>query len=195
MSSPMQVFTHSFRQFAQAQFIQAAKLFLVLMVSTVGVLFSPLLLAQDAAKITPFTDSDKRFFEKQRASINDLAKLHLGKQLRNQTQSDLQILQELLDKKIVTKDNILQLQAMGVVLGDLYVKELGVRWVVYSDSKGRSRALQWSNSKHVLFPVTMISRRVKAGVNINMNELFNKGIKVLARVVKDENRRKMLNIK
>ena len=63
---------------------------------------------------------------------------------------------------------------MGVIMGDLLAAELGMRWVLYEDNVGRSRALRYQESDTLLFLITMIARRREAGnmtsvVEINQN--------------------------
>jgi hypothetical protein len=138
----------------------------------------------DDIQISPLSQGDIDFMDKQRQSLDELARRYLGMRLRNNKQNDLEILQKLLDQQLVKPGQTLQLQAMGIILGDTYVRELGVHWVVLHDEQGRSRALQWINHKDLLFPVTMISRRVEAGLRVDVNEIYQKGYEILEPMVK-----------
>ena len=122
--------------------------------------------------------------DKQRGSIDDLARRYLGMRLRGTRDNDTEVLQKLLSEKLVANNNTLQLQAMGVVLGDLYVKQLGVHWVVLKDKMGRSRALQANNQQQLLFPITMISRRAEAGIKIDVKGIYHKGYNILEPLVR-----------
>lgn len=137
----------------------------------------------ELTSITPLKQGDIQNMDKQRKSIDDLARRYLGTQIRQQRSNDLEVLQKLLDKRLISKDQTLELQAMGVVLWDLYVKELGVHWVVYRDRAGKSRALQWSDKKDVLFPITMISRRAEVGIHVDVAQLYNKGLNILRSIM------------
>jgi hypothetical protein len=99
---------------------------------------------------------------RQRALIDELTRRWYGSPCCDSV-SDLDLLQRLLDDQHVGADQRLELQAMGVHLGDLLAEELGMHWVVYEDDRGRSRALRLGESENYLFPVTMISRRREAG--------------------------------
>ncbi|MGB1141159.1 MAG: DUF3806 domain-containing protein, partial [Halioglobus sp.] len=68
-----------------------------------------------------------------------------------------------LDRGVVGNQQTTELQAMGIVMGDLLASELDMQWVVYTDEIGRSRALRYRGSDDVVFPVTMISRRREVG--------------------------------
>ncbi|MBW2271911.1 MAG: DUF3806 domain-containing protein [Deltaproteobacteria bacterium] len=82
------------------------------------------------------------------------------------------MLQELIDSKVVRRDQVYDLQAMGVVLGDVMVQNLGLHWVVVVDRYGRSRALRSPQRDDLVFPVTMISKRVVAGVPVEVRKLY-----------------------
>ncbi|MEM8561340.1 MAG: DUF3806 domain-containing protein [Pseudomonadota bacterium] len=124
---------------------------------------APLAQAQVELRIEPLSPLDRQFMARQRATIEDLATLKLGRQINGDTENDLQILQLLLDRRLVRSDQTQELQAMGVIMGDLLAADLGMQWVVYIDNLGRSRALRYKNSDEYLFPITMISRRREVG--------------------------------
>jgi len=127
-------------------------------------------------QISEFTYIDKGHTKRQRSSIDELSRRFLGSQLRGSKDSDLRILQRLLDRGIVSKNDTATLQAMGVVLGDIIAAELGLDWVVYEDKEGRNRALRYKQRSEVLFPITMISRRAETGAKIDVKAIFDKAV-------------------
>jgi hypothetical protein len=136
--------------------------------------------AQDPAPlISELTIIDRDFMEDQRDSIDELAGINFGRQLRREKGNDLDILQMLLDRRLVTGDQSLQLQAMGIVMGDLLAEELDMDWVVYEDKLGRSRALRLGLSDHYLFPVTMISRRAEVGAEVDVRKIYDKAVSLM----------------
>ena len=70
---------------------------------------------------------------------------------------------------------------MGVIMGDLLAAELGMRWVLYEDNVGRSRALRYQESSTLLFPITMIARRREAGNKTSVVEIYQKASNVIAK--------------
>ena len=98
-------------------------------------------------RIEPLSAIDQQFMAAQRADVEAWAN-RLGAQLTGQPDRDLVTLQRILDRGLVTADDSLQLQALGVVLGDLFAAELNMDWVVYRDRAGRSRALRYRRAKH-----------------------------------------------
>ena len=127
-----------------------------------------LLLASGAAaqpidlRIDELSSIDVQYMDQQRADLKELAAKHLGRQFRGQRDNDLAILQALLDRRHVRNDQPRELQAMGVIMGDLLASDLNLHWVVYIDKRGRSRALRYRESDNYLFPITLISRRREA---------------------------------
>ncbi|MFT5034040.1 MAG: hypothetical protein ACI9OO_001976, partial [Bacteroidia bacterium] len=100
-------------------------------------------------------------------------------QFNGRKQNDLEVLQALLDRKLVEADETSKLQGMGVVLGDILLKEKKLVWTIYTDRMGRSRALEIPGKREFVFPMTMISRRVEAGAEVNVLEVYKKAAKIV----------------
>ena len=122
--------------------------------------------------IEPLTAVDRQFMAEQRMRVEHLAN-RLGRGLTGVVDRDLDTLQRILDERMVPAEDTLTLQAMGVVFGDLLGERLDMDWVVYRDSKGRSRALRYRQIDVYLFPVTMISRRQEGGSERRLKPLFD----------------------
>jgi len=144
------------------------------------VLMSATGFAQPGPKVYPPGNLDREFMEQQRARVDELARVNLGRQLHATLDNDLGILQALLDRRLVKPDQTLELQAMGVVMGELLAQELSMHWVIYEDKHGRSRALQMNKSENFLFPMTMISRRAEAGARVDVRAIYDKAIGLMA---------------
>jgi len=112
----------------------------------------------------------------QKSKVGDLLKLHTGSNLRADL-TDITNMQRLLDNYIVDKKDTEILQAMGMALGDVMAKELGMHWVIYEDKIGRSKALQYQKTQHFLFPVTMLSRRAAGNAPIDIQVIYDKAAK------------------
>lgn len=124
---------------------------------------------------------DQQFMARQRSAIDDLARMNLSKQL-NGSKDDLAILQQLLDKHLVRSDDSETLQAMGVVMGDVLKREHNLEWTIYFDRLGRSRALAIPRTAEFLFPITMISRRVEVGGEVDVQALFDRAGEIVAEI-------------
>ena len=130
--------------------------------------------AAGEARISELSYLDRQYMSQQRELIGDLAALELGRRFNGNADNDLEILQLLLDRHLVRSDQTRELQAMGIIMGDLLAADLGMDWVVYEDSQGRSRALRYRQSDEYLFPVTMISRRREVGNQTPVTVIYQK---------------------
>lgn len=128
--------------------------------------------AQLPPVITDLGPADLAKSERQRALIATLASRHLGTPMRGGDERDLDVLQRLLDQRVVAHDDVAGLQALGLALGDVMASNLSLQWVVIDDEFGRSRALRFGESDHLFFPVTMISKRVANREPVRVRELF-----------------------
>ena len=130
--------------------------------------------ADDTLRIGELSYLDRQYMAQQRELLEDLTARNFGRRFNGQRSNDLQLLQGLLDRGVVRNSQTRELQAMGVVMGDLLVADLGLHWVVYQDSMGRTRALRDGESDTYLFPVTMISRRREVDNRTSVAEIYGK---------------------
>jgi hypothetical protein len=136
--------------------------------------------AQQEFRISKLTNVDREFMAQQRTLLQDLAARNLGRQFQGQRDRDLDLLQSLLDKRVVRPEQTRELQAMGLIMGDLLATELDMHWVIYEDRVGRSRALRYKESDDFLFPMTMISRRREAGNQARVTDIYQKAYDIIA---------------
>jgi hypothetical protein len=132
--------------------------------------------AQDRVWISELSPLDRQYMSHQRASLEDIARRHLGHGFAGEKDRDLDLLQRLLDRGLVRSDQTRELQAMGVILGDLLADELGMHWVIYEDKLGRSRALRYRETDNYLFPMTMISRRQEAANQAPVEDIYQRAV-------------------
>lgn len=143
--------------------------------------FASLVIANQPAKIERLSASDESSLQRQRNIIERLVNENFGRVDLDGGPTDIYYLQKLFDRGLVEKNDEFDLQAMGVVLGDVMARNLGLKWVKVEDRYGKSRALQFEDSQHLFFPITMISRRVKAQRPVNVQALYDQ----TQRMVKD----------
>lgn len=144
---------------------------------------SPQLHADDIQR-TDLTVIDHTYMDDQRQALDEVARRYLGRQFNGNKDNDLELMQIMLDRRLVRRDQRELLQTMGFVLGDILAKEEGLRWIIYTDNKGRSRALAIPNKDDVIFPVTMISRRYEAGASVDVQAVYDKALDAIADIRK-----------
>jgi hypothetical protein len=137
-------------------------------------------LGQDNVRIDELSYLDRQYMAQQRETLSELVERNFGRQFNGSRENDLELLQQLLDRRLVRPDQTRELQAMGVIMGDLLAEDLDMHWVIYEDSLGRSRALRYRESDNYLFPMTMISRRREADNRTPVTEIYQKAYDIIA---------------
>lgn len=122
-------------------------------------------------EITELDWNTLRQHDRQREWIIELAREELAERIR-QDQSDLKTLQRLIDRKLIPQSDAMRLQALGVILGDVFNAQLGLEWRSYKDDKGKSRASCLPGTEHCLFPITMLSRRIEVGLRPDVSKIY-----------------------
>ena len=112
--------------------------------------------------------------QKQRLEVSALMARRLGVLSMRGDLSDLDLIQRIVDEGIIAPEDLQSWQALGVVMGDLLARELELEWVQVEDSIGVSKALQFGKSQSFVFPLTMFSKRVQYGAEIDVHKLYRK---------------------
>ncbi len=88
------------------------------------------------------------------------------------TLQDLSVLQKAVDGLIVPLTDTLAWQALGMAFGRVLKNELNLEWVMVDDEYGRDPALRHPRSETLLFPLTMISKRIEKRERPDVTRLF-----------------------
>ena len=87
--------------------------------------------------------------------------------------SDLAMLQNVLDKKVIEREATYSLQALGMAFGKVFVNNNeGYDWWMVEDEYGRDPAVRYRDTSLLAFPQTMISKRVEDGEDVAVVELY-----------------------
>lgn len=122
--------------------------------------------------ITPPDDQDIERIARQLRRVSELMQQHLGRALADD-ESDLEAMQELLNERVLARDATYDLQCLGIVLGTCLVDAIeGIDWVIVEDELGRDPALRYLDSSLLMFPLTMISKRVEDGIEVDVRHMF-----------------------
>lgn len=127
---------------------------------------------EDPAVVTALNVGQQYILSSQRQLVMDLLARRLGILSLSQSETDLKALQSLVDQKAIAKSDIRSWQAIGVIFGDILVKQHRLKWVFYEDEDGSSKALQWKETANFVFPITLFSRRVQFKQDIVMTDLY-----------------------
>ena len=125
-------------------------------------------------KIEPLNADDTARISKQRGVIESYLGGAAANLQKYQTAAGkLWLLQALLERRVFQPTQTYELQCMGIVFGDALVQNCGVEWRSVEDQYGRDPCVQIPGSTVILFPMTMISKRVERGEAVDVFDVFN----------------------
>ncbi|MDN3657232.1 DUF3806 domain-containing protein [Ferruginibacter paludis] len=135
-------------------------------------------------QISALTDKMVKYIESKRNWVKD----HYTPEAINEYNTisgKLTLLDTILQSNWIEKDETYKLQSLGITLGDILVQEMSFVWIEVDDEFGKSPALQLPDTTLILYPLTMISKRIEAGEDVDIYELYN-GLKEKINEVKFE---------
>lgn len=124
-------------------------------------------------KIEAFNGEDIARVERMRSWVRD----HFEPEAREKyetVEDKIRLLQTILDENWIAADETWKLQSLGITLGDILVQTLGLTWVAVEDEHGRDPAVRDGDTSIILFPMTMISKRIERGETVNIAQLLDK---------------------
>src|SRR5687767_7972417 len=80
----------------------------------------------------------------------------------------LNLLRAIIDARLFGPTHTYELQCMGVVFGDVFVQVCGWEWSMVEDQLGRDPCIRVPSSSIVLYPLTMISKRIEHGEAVDV---------------------------
>jgi len=128
--------------------------------------------SQTDQKITPLTEADQKRLQNQRAVVEALLADEDSEKYRRPA-GKLGLIRAILQGDTFKANETYELQCLGIVLGDALVQELAMEWVMVEDLNGRDPAVRLPGTTIILFPLTMISKRVERGEKVDVFDLFN----------------------
>lgn len=89
------------------------------------------------------------------------------------TESDLSIIQAILDSSELEPEQTYELQSLGVVFGRALVSAVdGLDWAIVHDEYGSDPTVRYRTTPLCMNVLTVISKRVENGEHVNVHELF-----------------------
>lgn len=123
--------------------------------------------------VSKLSKADEDRLSLQRKVVDEIAAACLKAPVEFASVQDrLTALQAIVDAKHLTVAQTYELQCLGIVFGDALVGAGGLEWVMVDDEFGRDPALRMLGSDILLFPMTMLSKRVERGEAVDVAALF-----------------------
>jgi Domain of unknown function (DUF3806) len=129
--------------------------------------------SQPSQKVTALTDADQQRLQQQRAVVEKFLGDDASRQKYQKAEGKLGTIRAVLQANVFKPNQTYELQCLGIVLGDAFVQELKMEWVMVEDHYGRDPAVRLPSTTIILFPLTMISKRIERGEQVEVFELFN----------------------
>jgi hypothetical protein len=123
--------------------------------------------------------------EEQRSWVRD----HFTPEARhkyNNAQEKLRLIDTILKEKWILPEETYKLLCLGIVLGDVLVQELGLKWVAVEDECGRTPSLILEGTTIIVFPLTMISKRIERGEDIDVYSLVDDTHKTVSKLKQEQ---------
>jgi Domain of unknown function (DUF3806) len=127
----------------------------------------------DAARTSELEAEDLAALAKQRSFIEAYLADDVAREKYKTPGGKVGLLRALLETNAFEASQTWELQSMGIVLGDALVQEMGLRWVIVEDEYGRDPALAVPGKSLLIYPLTMISKRVEANKPLDVFDIFN----------------------
>jgi|SRR5215471_2063424 len=128
---------------------------------------------QSPQRVTPLSDVDSQRLRDQRAVVEKYLSDESSRTKYKTAPGNLGTIRAILNGNVFKPTETHKLQCLGVVLGDAFVLDLRMEWVMVEDGQGRDPALRLPGTSVLLFPLTMISKRIERGEKVDVFELFN----------------------
>jgi hypothetical protein len=115
---------------------------------------------------------DIRRLAQQLVVVSQFAR-QLGLPELSATESDLAVIQAILDSGEIEPDQTYELQCLGIAFGRVLVSASdGLEWAIVHDEYGSDPTLRYRDTSVCLNVLTTISKRVEDGQDVNVRELF-----------------------
>jgi hypothetical protein len=138
--------------------------------------------APGSSSTQPLSGEDRMRLTRQEAVVLKLIQSRYGEDATlKHSKTDFTLLQKLIDDKALRPDQTYELQCLGIALGQVYAAETPLRWVMVEDEYGRDPALQYPDTTIILFPLTMISKRVEQGREVDVADIFRGTMDLVAK--------------
>jgi Domain of unknown function (DUF3806) len=96
------------------------------------------------------------------------------------TAADIPYLQRLFDGHVFKKDETFKWQTAGLAFGEVLAHELGLHWIMYEDQYGRDPALRYRETSIIVFPLTMLSKRIEQGRPADLQAILDESAKTIS---------------
>jgi hypothetical protein len=124
-------------------------------------------------EITTLLPAHAERLQQWRRAAVESAKATLGRSSFAGGDSDLQVIQSVLDHLSFDQADTLALEGLGIIMGDVLARKLDLRWVTMTQGTESMPALQYQESGILMYPRDLIVKRIERGETVDVMDLFN----------------------
>jgi hypothetical protein len=84
----------------------------------------------------------------------------------------LRLLKIILKERWIEPHETWKLQSLGITFGDILLQKLNLLWVMVEDEHGRDPALIVPGTSIIVYPLTVISKRIERGESVDIQDLY-----------------------
>jgi Domain of unknown function (DUF3806) len=129
--------------------------------------------------IHPATEADRNRISAQIAAVLEMLRSRYGNVQLRHTEDDLRLLQRLQDDGGLQAGHEEELECVGIVFGQVLAARTPLQWVTVEWQGERVLALRYPNTSVIVFPGSMIAKRINRGERVEFASFFES---VLAQV-------------
>lgn len=127
--------------------------------------------APPSQRVLPLTDENRRRLEAQRTWVRGHFSDDAEAKYAN-LKAKLFLINHILEQGWVKKEETVKLQSLGTNLGDAFAQDLGMHWVTVEEGGQQDPALSFGDDSILIYPITMISKRIESGEKVDVYALF-----------------------
>jgi hypothetical protein len=132
------------------------------------------------------TEADIDRVARQLLHADSVVKEIVGRALDG-SRDDLTTIQSVLDAGAIDRAATYTLQALGLAFGKVLIEQnSGFDWWMVEDEFGRDPAIRFKQTPLLAFPMTMISKRLEAGEQVDVETLFDELEQRLLELARDQ---------
>jgi hypothetical protein len=122
--------------------------------------------------IQPATAADRARIADHEAAVLKLLRARYGDVQLHHDKDDLKLLQRLSDDGELRSGQEAVLESVGVAFGQILAGETPLQWITVEWKSKRTLALQYPNTTVIVFPGSMVSKRVERGERLEFASFF-----------------------
>jgi hypothetical protein len=123
-------------------------------------------------EITEPSETDWAWLRQAEQRAEALLRCRYGNVVLTRDPADLDLAQRLIEDRILSAKDLLDLQCLGVVLGNVFVQHTAMRWVRIKNEFGDMLAIHSSPTSFTLYVLSMLSKRMEKKRKIDIPGLF-----------------------